>query len=277
MFNLFKKKSQSLAIEKRSIDRNKLEERLCEIDIPYEYAEEICSNLKKDVDYKTLYELFISYFIKNDKTDIDNQPPHVDLIIGINGAGKTTTIAKLANMVKESAMICAGDTFRAAAIEQIKKWGERLNIPVVSSKIGHDPSAIAYDSVKSAQAKNIKNLIIDTAGRLHTNTNLLNELLKIKKVVEKALDREIDRKILVIDGTQSMSAINQAKKFKETIGIDSIIVTKLDGTAKGGAMLIIARELNIPIIYIGTGEGVNDILPFDCDSYIKDLLGVIFE
>jgi fused signal recognition particle receptor len=201
--------------------------------------------------------------------------PFIELIIGVNGAGKTTTIAKLANMYKEngkSVILGAGDTFRAAAIEQLSLWADKLSLPIVKTKQGHDASAVAYDTISSAVSKKIDHVIIDTAGRLQTQVNLSNELKKIIKICNKAYEGAPHQKIMILDGTQGNSAIAQAKAFNEMVGIDGIIVTKLDGTAKGGALFSISNQLQLPIFYIGIGEKVEDIIPFNPDNFVDDPL-----
>ena len=201
------------------------------------------------------------------------------MIIGVNGAGKTTTISKLAYKYQQegkNVMLGAGDTFRAAAIEQLTRWAKKLDIPIISTQQGHDPSAVVYDAIESAKAKGFDNIIIDTAGRLHTQANLSEELKKMIRVAGKALDGAPHRKILVLDGTQGSSSINQAKAFNEMMGIDGIIITKLDGTAKGGSVLSIADELKMPIFYIGTGEQPADLIKFKANEYINSILEEIF-
>ena len=263
------------------IDKETLEEILIESDVPYELVEEIIyylppSNLVEEKDVKRVLK---SYFIYDTKETNETQKPFVDLIIGVNGAGKTTTIAKLANKFKKDGkkvLLGASDTFRAAAIEQLSRWAKKLEIPIVSTQQGHDPSAVAFDAISSALSKNIDNVIIDTAGRLHNQTNLSNELKKIVRICDKAKSGAPNRKILILDGTQGSSAINQAKAFNEIVGIDAIIITKLDGTAKGGSLFAIAKELKLPIIYIGVGEGENDLIDFNADEYIDTILSSIF-
>ena len=263
------------------IDKETLEEILIESDVPYELVEEIIYYLPPQdlVEEKDVKRVLKSYFIYDVKENGEVQKPFVDLVIGVNGAGKTTTIAKLANNYKKEGrkvLLGASDTFRAAAIEQLTKWAKKLDIPIVSTKQGHDPSAVAYDAISSAAAKGIDNVIIDTAGRLHNQTNLSNELKKIVRICDKAKSGAPNRKILILDGTQGSSAINQAVAFNEIVGVDAIIITKLDGTAKGGSLFAIAKELKLPIIYIGVGEGENDLIPFDADEYIDTILSSIF-
>ncbi len=263
------------------IDKETLEEILIESDVPYELVEEIIYYLPPQdlVEEKDVKRVLKSYFIYDIKEAEETNKPFVDLVIGVNGAGKTTTIAKLANNFKKDGkkvLLGASDTFRAAAIEQLTRWAKKLDIPIVSTKQGHDPSAVAYDAISSATAKGIDNVIIDTAGRLHNQTNLSNELKKIVRICDKAKKGAPNRKILILDGTQGSSAINQAKAFNEIVGIDAIIITKLDGTAKGGSLFAIAKELKLPIIYIGVGEGENDLTSFDVDEYIDTILSSIF-
>jgi fused signal recognition particle receptor len=212
--------------------------------------------------------------------DLTNLPkPFVRLIIGVNGAGKTTTIAKLANKTKKegkSVILGAGDTFRAAAIEQLSTWAEKIDVPIIKTKQGHDASAVAYDTISSAVARNIDNVIIDTAGRLQTQQNLNNELKKIVKVCGKAYEGAPHQKLMILDGTQGNSAIAQAKAFNEIVGVDGIIVTKLDGTAKGGALFSISNQLELPIFYVGVGEKQDDLIEFSPDDFVDSLLDEIY-
>lgn len=263
------------------IDKETLEEILLESDVPYEIVEEIIyylppQNLVKRDDIKRLMK---TYFIYGEQKDEEMSSPFVELVIGVNGAGKTTTIAKLAYNYKQSGkkvMLGAADTFRAAAIEQLKIWAQKIEVPIIYTQQNHDPSAVAYDTIGSAIAKKIDNVIIDTAGRLHNQVNLSNELKKIVRICDKAKSGAPHRKILVLDGTQGSSAINQAKAFNEIVGVDAIIITKLDGTAKGGALLGVARELKLPIIYVGVGESKDDLIKFNPDEFIDVILDTIF-
>jgi len=206
--------------------------------------------------------------------DASHQPT-VILMIGINGAGKTTTIGKLAKKFQaegKSVMLAAGDTFRAAAVEQLQVWGERNNIPVVSQASGADTASVIYDAVQSAKAKNIDILLADTAGRLHTQDNLMEELKKVKRVIQK-LDNTAPHEImLVIDASIGQNALIQAKQFNEMLGVTGITVTKLDGTAKGGILFAIAQNLDIAIRFIGVGEGIDDLQTFDADAFVSALL-----
>jgi fused signal recognition particle receptor len=204
----------------------------------------------------------------------DNIKPFVILMIGINGSGKTTTIGKLANYYKQQnkhILLAAGDTFRAAAIEQIQVWGERNHIPVIAQLPGADTAAVVYDAMEAAKARNIDLLIADTAGRLHTQTNLMNELQKVKRVLTKLDSNAPHEVLIVLDATLGQNALNQVKQFNQAIGVTGIVLTKLDGTAKGGIIFAIAKETNIPIRFIGVGEGIDDLRPFNADEFIDAL------
>jgi fused signal recognition particle receptor len=207
--------------------------------------------------------------------DIDNDKrPFVILVIGINGSGKTTTIGKLAKSLQladESVMLAAGDTFRAAATEQLQVWGERNKIPVVSQQPGADTAAVIYDALESAKAKGIDVLIADTAGRLHTQTNLMEELKKVKRVITKVDSSAPHETLLVLDASIGQNALIQAQQFHAAIGVTGLAITKLDGTAKGGIIFAIAKELQLPIRYIGVGEGIDDLRPFSADEFVTAL------
>lgn len=206
----------------------------------------------------------------------DTSPVSVFLIVGVNGVGKTTSIAKLANLLKRQkhrVMLAAGDTFRAAATEQIKTWGERVGVPVISHQHGADPGAVVYDAMQAAQARNTDVLIVDTAGRLHTKYNLMEELKKIMRVLQK-YDAEAPHEVLlVIDATTGQNGFLQAKQFVQDSGVSGVILTKLDGTARGGIAFAVASELGLPIKFVGTGERVNDIAPFDPVQFVDALFG----
>lgn len=205
---------------------------------------------------------------------IDNNRPFVILALGVNGVGKTTTIAKIASMYRDSGkkvMLGACDTFRAAAVEQLEVWAKRLNIDVIKQKEGSDPAAVAYDATKAAKARDIDILILDTAGRLHTKVNLMEEMKKIKRVVGKEIDGAPHETMLILDATNGQNVIAQAKKFDEALNITGIVVTKLDGTAKGGFILPIAHILKIPIRFIGVGEKLDDLVPFNAKDFSKAL------
>ena len=266
--------------KKEKISFEEIEEILIEADVEYEIIEKAMNGLPSMISRKELRHRLVMLFEHAPDVDFSNiSKPYVRLIIGVNGAGKTTTIAKLASKLKkegQSVILGAGDTFRAAAIEQLTSWATKLDIPIIKTKQGHDSSAVAYDTISSAIARNIDNVIIDTAGRLQTQSNLNNELKKIVKVCEKALENRPYQKLMILDGTQGNSAIAQAKAFNEIVGIDGIIVTKLDGTAKGGALFSISNQLELPIFYIGVGEKQDDLIEFSPDYFVDSLLDEIY-
>jgi len=267
--------------EKRDkISKEEFEEVLLEADVDYDLIERLLEELPGTISRVQAFNSLISVFQYRARwIDPNDYNPFVEMIIGVNGAGKTTTIAKLARRYQQegkSVILGAGDTFRAAAIEQLSRWAERLEVPIVATRQGHDPSAVVYDTIRSALAKGIDRVIIDTAGRLHTQTNLAEELKKMVRVADKALPGAPHRKMLILDGTQGSSTVNQAKAFDAMIGIDGIIITKLDGTAKGGSILTIADELKMPIYYIGTGETPDDLIPFKANEYVNMILDEIF-
>ena len=257
-----------------------IEEMLIEADMEYEIIEKAMDGLPEEITRKQLRHRLVMLFEHAPEVDLSNLPrPFTRLIIGVNGAGKTTTIAKLANRSKkqgETVILGAGDTFRAAAIEQLATWAGKLDVPIIKTKQGHDSSAVAYDTISSAVARNIDNVIIDTAGRLQTQTNLNNELKKIVKVCGKALDGSPHQKLMILDGTQGNTAIAQAKAFNEIVGIDGIIVTKLDGTAKGGALFSISNQLELPIFFVGIGEKQDDLMEFSPDEFVDTILDQIY-
>ena len=288
-----------------SIQKDTLEEVLIECDIDYEIIEQILSHLPSKITREELKREFeVILEIKNaKKSEEENggnegnnddfatrlkksspKNPLVSLIIGVNGAGKTTTIAKLAahSLAQgKSTLLGAGDTFRAAASEQLKLWGERLGVSVVATKEGSDPSALAFSTIQSGLAKGIEHIIIDTAGRLPNQANLKAELEKILRVSKKALENDGVKKgqcqcAIILDGTQGSSALNQAKIFSESIKLDFAILTKLDGSAKGGVIFSIAHILGLPVEFIGVGEKKDDLLAFDKNAYIDGLLDCIF-
>jgi fused signal recognition particle receptor len=199
-----------------------------------------------------------------------DQPVQLVLVVGVNGSGKTTSIAKLANFYKskgKSVIIGAADTFRAAAIDQLKLWGERVGVPVVAHQPGADPGAVVFDTVQAGQNRKAEVIIIDTAGRLQTRSNLMEELKKIQRVAAKSnLPQKV---LLVMDATTGQNGLSQARHFTEAVGVTDIFLTKLDGTARGGIMLAIADELKIPITYIGTGEQLDDMVPFDARAFVE--------
>ncbi len=204
----------------------------------------------------------------------DTPSPKVTLLVGVNGSGKTTSIAKLANKMKKegkSILLAAADTFRAAAIDQLKKQGERVGVDVIAHQPGADPGAVVYDALQAAKSRKIDNLIIDTAGRLHTKYNLMEELKKVRRVAAKLDETAPHEVILVLDATTGQNGLSQAKYFTEAVGVTGIFLAKLDGTAKGGIVLAICDELSVPIQLIGVGEGLDDMVSFEAKAFVEAL------
>lgn len=202
--------------------------------------------------------------------------PSVILVVGVNGTGKTTTIGKLAHLLKQegkSVLLAAADTFRAAAIEQLQVWGTRAGVEVIKQSAGADPAAVVYDAIQAARARKCDVVIVDTAGRLHTKVNLMEELKKIARVAGREVPGAPHEVLLVLDATTGHNAINQARIFSEAIGVSGIVLTKLDGTARGGIVISIRRDLGIPVKLVGTGEKIDDLAYFDPDEFIEGLLG----
>jgi fused signal recognition particle receptor len=205
---------------------------------------------------------------------LNGQGPRVIFIVGVNGAGKTTSIGKLANRMRKdglSVILCAADTFRAAAVEQLEIWAQRNGVEVIKQKSGADPAAVVFDAVTAAKARSIDALIVDTAGRLHTKSNLMAELEKMKRTAAKVIPGAPHDVLLVLDATTGQNGLVQAREFTSTVRVTGIILTKLDGTAKGGIVVAIARELGLPIRFVGTGEQINDLVPFDAETYVNSL------
>jgi fused signal recognition particle receptor len=205
------------------------------------------------------------------------QGTQVMLLVGVNGVGKTTTLGKLAAHLKargEEVLVVAGDTFRAAAIDQLELWGQRAGVPVIRNQMGGDPAAIAYDGAASALAKGIPWVLVDTAGRLHTKDHLMRELDKIRRSLQKVLPEAPHRVILVLDATTGQNGLAQAEAFKQTAGVTDLILTKLDGTAKGGVAVPILERLKLPIAFVGVGEQLDDLIPFDAETFVDGLLDV---
>jgi fused signal recognition particle receptor len=279
-----------LLLGKKQIDAElleQLEEQLLMADVGMQATQEITSRLAESLQRKQLNdnESLIGA-LKSIMSDIlapcaiplnvnSVNKPFVILMVGVNGAGKTTTVSKLAQQYKSQGlkvMLAAGDTFRAAAVEQLQSWGDRLEIPVVKQGQGADSASVIYDALQSAQARNIDVLIADTAGRLHTQTGLMDELEKIKRVMGKLDPDAPQETLLVLDAGTGQNALTQASNFRDTVGISGIILTKLDGTAKGGMIFSVAEQLQTPIRYIGVGESVDDLRPFDNEEFVDALL-----
>jgi fused signal recognition particle receptor len=201
-------------------------------------------------------------------------PPKVTLIVGVNGTGKTTTVGKLANLLKkqgQTPLICAADTFRAAAVEQLEIWAARAGVDMVRAREGADPAAVVFDAISSGKAKGRDPILIDTAGRLHTRVNLMNELDKIRRIASREIPGAPQEVLLVLDATVGQNGVTQAREFMGVAGVNGIVLTKLDGTAKGGVAVAIANDLKLPIRYVGVGEGIDDLVPFSADEYVDGL------
>ena len=277
----------SILIGKKQIDDELLEELemlMISADIGIQTTDKIIDSVRKKASRKelkdgdSLYQLIKieleALLIDDNLLEPVSESTFVILVVGINGAGKTTTIGKLAKSFQKqgkSVMLAAGDTFRAAAVEQLQIWGERNEIPVIAQKTGADAASVVYDAYQSAVAKNIDILIADTAGRLHTQDNLMQELEKIKRVLKKHHDKAPHETLLVIDGGSGQNAVQQANEFHKSIELSGIAVTKLDGTAKGGVLFAISDSLNLPIRYIGIGEAIDDLKPFHAKNFINAL------
>ncbi len=233
-------------------------------------------NITEVSEVKTvLKEVLVEYLTTTKDNSLDITPPSIILVIGVNGVGKTTSIGKLSYNLKNSGkkvLLAAGDTFRAAAIDQLNIWGDRVGINVISHQEGSDPAATVFDAIQASKARKIDVLICDTAGRLHNKKNLMNELSKIFKIIEREYPEANKEVLLVLDATTGQNAVSQAKTFKEVADITGIILTKLDGTAKGGVILSITSELDIPVKFIGVGEGKEDLQPFEPERFIEALL-----
>jgi fused signal recognition particle receptor len=202
-------------------------------------------------------------------------PLHVTFLVGVNGSGKTTTAAKLAAREKDSGrrvLLAAADTFRAGAIDQLQTWADRLSLPVVRHSEGADPSAVLFDALAAAKARQVQSLIVDTAGRLHTKKNLMEELAKMRRIAGREVPGAPHRTLLVLDATTGVNGLEQARRFVEAAGADGVVLTKLDGSARGGIVLAIYRELKLPVLYVGVGESVEDLVPFDPSEYARALL-----
>ena len=209
-----------------------------------------------------------------DRPSTNGHRPHVTLIVGVNGTGKTTTIGKLANLLKASGkqpLVCAADTFRAAAVEQLEIWAKRAGVDIVRAKEGSDPAAVVFDAIQSGKARGRDPILVDTAGRLHTRVNLMNELEKIRRVAGRAAEGAPHEVLLVLDATVGQNGLQQAREFTNVAGDTGIVLTKLDGTAKGGVAVSIAHDLKLPIRYVGVGEGIDDLIPFSPQEYVDAL------
>ncbi len=278
---------------KKAIDDNlldELESRLISADVGIDATTTIIDELQSNISRKVISDadslhLKLAEIMKSIlqpceqplNTAIEATPakPFVILVVGINGAGKTTSIGKLAHHFKQqgqSVILAAGDTFRAAAVEQLQQWGQRNDVPVISQGTGADPASVIFDAVESASSKNIDIVIADTAGRLHTQDNLMDELAKIKRVLGKLDATAPHETLIVMDAGFGQNALHQVQQFNKSVGLTGLAVTKLDGTAKGGILFSIAKTLNLPVRFIGVGEGINDLRPFNATEFVDALL-----
>lgn len=271
-----------------------LEETLIGADVGYEMAVKLSDELRDEVKLRnaksqqevaqTIVEKLVNIYEaegtdENNEINFAPEGPTVILFVGVNGVGKTTTVGKLAHQYKEEGkkvVLAAADTFRAGAIEQLQVWGERAGVPVVAGKAQSDPAAVVYDAVQKAKRDHDDVLLVDTAGRLQNKVNLMNELEKIKRVIAREIPDAPHEVLLVLDSTTGQNALIQAKQFKETTAVSGIVLTKLDGTAKGGIVLAIRSELKVPVKLVGLGEQINDLQPFDANAFVyglfKDLI-----
>lgn len=229
-----------------------------------------------------LREEIAALLAENDNNEVNNfelptnKKPYVIMVVGVNGVGKTTTIGKLAHKFKaagKQVILGAADTFRAAAIEQLEIWANRVDVPLVKQKMGSDPASVAYDTLSSAKAKDADVVIIDTAGRLHNKVNLMNELTKVKKVMQKIVPGAPHEILLILDGSTGQNAFEQAKQFTRATEVTALAITKLDGTAKGGVVIGVSDQLKVPVKYIGIGEGIDDLQVFDREEFVDSLFG----
>lgn len=266
---------------------DELETRLITADVGVETTERILAGLRKQVQRKELGNLnalldalrqSLLDVLRPSEVPLTIDPavaPFAILVVGVNGAGKTTTIGKLARRCKDNGMkvmLAAGDTFRAAAVEQLQVWGERNGVPVIAQAAGTDPAAVTFDGMQAAKARGVHVLLADTAGRLHTQSNLMEELKKVKRVMSRVDPRAPHEVLLVLDASQGQNALQQARLFNEALGVTGIALTKLDGTAKGGIVLAIASELKLPIRFIGVGESAEDFEEFAAEAFVDALL-----
>lgn len=228
----------------------------------------------REVIVEKIVDIYVQDDEELDRMNIEDDRLNVILMVGVNGVGKTTTIGKLAHRYKlegKKVVLAAGDTFRAGAIEQLKVWGDRVGVEVISQKEGSDPAAVMYDAVNAAKSRGADILICDTAGRLQNKANLMNELQKVRKVIDRNIPGAPHEVLLALDATTGQNALSQAKSFKEVTQVTGIVLTKLDGTAKGGIVLAIRNELQIPVKFVGLGEKLDDLQPFDAESYVYGL------
>ena len=286
--NLSERIEEAVAFSKE-IDRNTLDDleaTLLSADLGAATTREILDKLRERADRRQIKDVEeLKRLLKNELLSIlsrANTPPveraegvpEVVLVVGVNGTGKTTSIGKLAQTVRsqgKTVLLCAADTFRAAAIEQLEIWGQRTGTEVIRTKAGGDPAAVLYDALEAANARHVDCVIVDTAGRLHTKTNLMAELEKMRRTAQRLIPGAPHEVLLVIDATTGQNGLQQAKLFTDSAAVTGVVLTKLDGTAKGGVVVAIARELGLPVRYVGVGEKASDLLPFDPKEFVDSL------
>ena len=293
----FQEQLNNLIARYRKVDEDffeALEEMLITADVGFNTVMELVEELRTEAQRRNISETedlrevivekIVEIYHQDDEhseiMNIENEGLNVILMVGVNGVGKTTTIGKLAHRYQaegKKVMLAAGDTFRAGAIEQLKIWGERVGVEVMSQKEGSDPAAVMYDAINAAKSKGVDILICDTAGRLQNKSNLMNELEKVKRVIGRVVPEAPHEVLLCLDATTGQNALSQAKSFKEVTNVTGIVLTKLDGTAKGGIVLAIRNELKIPVKYVGLGEKLDDLQPFNPESYVYGLFADMIE
>ncbi|MBS4193955.1 signal recognition particle-docking protein FtsY [Lederbergia citri] len=293
----FSGKINDLVSRYRKVDEEffeELEEILIQADVGFETVMEIVEQLKTEVKKRNikdpadiqsvisekLVEIYESGDEKSNQLNLQDEGLTVILVVGVNGVGKTTTIGKLSHKLKQDGkkvMLAAGDTFRAGAIEQLEVWGERVGVDVIKQAEGSDPAAVMYDALQAAKSRNVDVLLCDTAGRLQNKVNLMKELEKVKRVIEREVPGAPHEVLLVLDATTGQNALIQAKTFKEAVRVSGIVLSKLDGTAKGGIVLAIRNELDIPVKFVGLGEKMDDLQEFDAEKYVYGLFSDAIE
>lgn len=293
----FQNKLNDLLAVYRKVDEDffeALEEMLIQADVGFNTVMELVDELRmeakrqniteteelREVIVEKIVDIYVQGDQEIDRMDIEDDRLNVILMVGVNGVGKTTTIGKLAHRYKQEGkkvILAAGDTFRAGAIEQLQVWGERVGVEVISQKEGSDPAAVMYDAVNAAKSRGADVLICDTAGRLQNKANLMNELQKVRKVIDRNIPGAPHEVLLALDATTGQNALSQAKSFKEVTQVTGIVLTKLDGTVKGGIVLAIRNELQIPVKFVGLGEKMDDLQPFDAESYVYGLFADMIE
>ena len=293
----FQNKLNDLLAVYRKVDEDffeALEEMLIQADVGFNTVMELVDELRmeakrqniteteelREVIVEKIVDIYVQGDQEIDRMDIEDDRLNVILMVAVNGVGKTTTIGKLAHRYKQEGkkvILAAGDTFRAGAIEQLQVWGERVGVEVISQKEGSDPAAVMYDAVNAAKSRGADVLICDTAGRLQNKANLMNELQKVRKVIDRNIPGAPHEVLLALDATTGQNALSQAKSFKEVTQVTGIVLTKLDGTAKGGIVLAIRNELQIPVKFVGLGEKMDDLQPFDAESYVYGLFADMIE